>query len=229
MKPGAAILYAEVPDATRYLEFLFSPFQDFNTEHINHFSRESLTNLLVACGFRGRAPVNGWWPPRPRCRIRPSTWWASPRNPRPQPIWPGLSPRMGVSAGDRGLHRGLLEPDRGDRSSASRSAQGLGTDPRLGCRPAALKMLAQTSLADAEIEAFVDGNPIHHGKTIRGIPVLPRRADPWPPSPDPDHDDPAREGDRGQSRRDGADQSRDHPGGCAIHRDADMSRPALPS
>ncbi len=31
------ILYAEVPDGSRYGEFLFAPFQDFNTEHINHF------------------------------------------------------------------------------------------------------------------------------------------------------------------------------------------------
>ena len=50
MKPGA-ILYVEVPDATRYAEFLFAPFQDFNTEHINHFSRDSLANLLRACGL----------------------------------------------------------------------------------------------------------------------------------------------------------------------------------
>ncbi|SIO55185.1 Methyltransferase domain-containing protein [Singulisphaera sp. GP187] len=51
MKPGA-VLYVEVPDASRYHEFLFAPFQDFNTEHINHFSTQSLANLLAASGFR---------------------------------------------------------------------------------------------------------------------------------------------------------------------------------
>jgi SAM-dependent methyltransferase len=44
-------LYVEVPDARRYLECLIAPFQDFNLEHINHFSRESLVNLLASCGL----------------------------------------------------------------------------------------------------------------------------------------------------------------------------------
>ena len=33
------LLYVEVPDAVAYTEYLYAPFQDFNTEHINHFSR----------------------------------------------------------------------------------------------------------------------------------------------------------------------------------------------
>ena len=40
------IVYGEVPDATLYREYVFAPFQDFNTEHINHFSRISLGNLF---------------------------------------------------------------------------------------------------------------------------------------------------------------------------------------
>lgn len=43
--------FAEVPDASRYEQFLFSPFQDFNTEHINHFSHQSLLNLFSTFGF----------------------------------------------------------------------------------------------------------------------------------------------------------------------------------
>ena len=35
-------LYIEVPDATRYCDYIESPFQDFNFEHINHFSPEVL-------------------------------------------------------------------------------------------------------------------------------------------------------------------------------------------
>jgi len=37
-KDGKQIVYIEVPDAARYIDFLYSPFQDFNTEHINHLS-----------------------------------------------------------------------------------------------------------------------------------------------------------------------------------------------
>ena len=47
-----ALLYVEVPDASRYADFAWSPFQDFNSEHINHFSLISLDNLLRQCGFR---------------------------------------------------------------------------------------------------------------------------------------------------------------------------------
>jgi len=44
-------LYIEVPDATRYVDLLTSPFQDFNTEHINHFTQTSLDNLFENSGF----------------------------------------------------------------------------------------------------------------------------------------------------------------------------------
>jgi SAM-dependent methyltransferase len=45
------LLYIEVPDATSYAEYLYSPFQDFNTEHINHFSQSTLRSLLRKFGL----------------------------------------------------------------------------------------------------------------------------------------------------------------------------------
>jgi hypothetical protein len=44
-------LYVEVPDAARYGECLIAPFQDFNLEHINHFSAGSLRNTLATQGW----------------------------------------------------------------------------------------------------------------------------------------------------------------------------------
>jgi hypothetical protein len=35
-----------------------------------------------------------------------------------------------------------------------------------------MKLLGETCLAQARITAFVDGNPINHGKLLKGIPVL---------------------------------------------------------
>jgi FlaA1/EpsC-like NDP-sugar epimerase len=35
-----------------------------------------------------------------------------------------------------------------------------------------MKMLSDTALADAKIIAFVDANPIHSNKRIRGVPIL---------------------------------------------------------
>ena len=45
------LAYVEVPDAMRYVDCLVAPFQDFNVEHINHFSAASLTNALATNGF----------------------------------------------------------------------------------------------------------------------------------------------------------------------------------
>ncbi len=45
------LVYAEVPDASRYAEYLVAPFQDFNTEHINHFSLPVLERLMAEHGF----------------------------------------------------------------------------------------------------------------------------------------------------------------------------------
>jgi len=50
LRPGGMI-YIEVPDASRYSEFLIAPFQDFNTEHINHFSHKSLRRLMSTVGL----------------------------------------------------------------------------------------------------------------------------------------------------------------------------------
>ena len=50
LRPGG-IVYIEVPDASRYSECLIAPFQDFNTEHINHFSHGSLRRLMSTCGL----------------------------------------------------------------------------------------------------------------------------------------------------------------------------------
>ncbi len=46
------LLYVETPDALRYAEFLLAPFQDFNTEHINHFSPRTLDQFMRHAGFR---------------------------------------------------------------------------------------------------------------------------------------------------------------------------------
>ena len=48
--PGGS-LYIETPDAARYDDYLYAPFQEFNTEHINHFSPRTLDNTARRFGF----------------------------------------------------------------------------------------------------------------------------------------------------------------------------------
>src|ERR1019366_6707362 len=45
-------VYAEVPNASQYAEYLVAPFLDFNTEHINHFSVSTLKRLFASRGWR---------------------------------------------------------------------------------------------------------------------------------------------------------------------------------
>jgi 2-polyprenyl-3-methyl-5-hydroxy-6-metoxy-1,4-benzoquinol methylase len=46
------VIYVEVPDAARYVQHPFVPFYYFDSEHINHFDADSLTNLAAATGHR---------------------------------------------------------------------------------------------------------------------------------------------------------------------------------
>jgi len=56
LKPGGYI-YIECPDSSKYHRVIHSPFQEFNTEHINHFSPQDYCNLAnsfgLICASRG--------------------------------------------------------------------------------------------------------------------------------------------------------------------------------
>ena len=45
------VLYIEVPDATRHLDHLTIPYQEFSDAHVSHFSPVLLENLLRQCGL----------------------------------------------------------------------------------------------------------------------------------------------------------------------------------
>lgn len=53
------ILYIEVPDASRYNDFYIVPYYYVDCEHINHFSKVSLTNLLQKFGFKSIETYQG--------------------------------------------------------------------------------------------------------------------------------------------------------------------------
>lgn len=68
ISPGGHV-YIEVPDATRHLDHLTVPMQEFSREHINHFSPMTLVRALqrngfwpVAMGSRSIAQPGGFYP-----------------------------------------------------------------------------------------------------------------------------------------------------------------------
>lgn len=169
LQPGGMI-YAEVPDASRYTEFLIAPFQDFNTEHINHFGLLSLSNLFTSNGFSvvqgGQKEVQS----SPGCRY--PALFAFFR------CQPGTSEPTKAFEPDRKFREQMLAYV--DASQAvlerieSRLAALLSSKQSLlvwGTGQLTMKLLAETSLARIEINAFIDGNPVNQGKQLRGIEI----------------------------------------------------------
>ncbi|MCL4529159.1 MAG: class I SAM-dependent methyltransferase [Chloroflexi bacterium] len=162
------VIYLETPDATRYVDFLYAPLQDFNTEHINHFSLKCLTNLMGEYDF---ALINGG---SKTLAIGSELFY-----PAIYGFWK-----------QNGANEYNLTKDENLRNEVEkyiqRSAEilkridihlqkALARSPKIivwGTGQLAMKLLIETSLAHANILAFIDNNPINRGRTLKHIPVI---------------------------------------------------------
>jgi SAM-dependent methyltransferase len=165
------ILYVEVPDASRYDQFLVAPFQDFNTEHINHFSLSSLRNLFERHGYilesSGEKDIEssaGCPYPAVYAFFR-------------KPVRRNMSQKaFEVDVEFRKRMTNYIELSRRKISQIEERLAPLrtSTSPLIvwGTGQLTMKLLAETSLGVARIEAFVDSNPINQGKTLVGHPIL---------------------------------------------------------
>ena len=163
-----AVLYVEVPDASRYVDFAWSPFQDFNSEHINHFSLESLANLLRQAGF---VPFHSG----------SKEILSAPGMPYPAIFWFARRDRSTERRIDKdtALEQRIREYVRVSRRLMedidAHLLTGL-TDggPVIvwGTGELTAKLLADTTLGRANIVAFVDSNPVNQGQQLRGLPIL---------------------------------------------------------
>ena len=166
LRPGGFV-YIEVPDAGRYTECLVAPFQDFNTEHINHFSHRTLRRLMAGAGlvpfFEGVKTIEA-------------------AQDIPYPAIFGFY-RAGQVAAESARDEELA---RKVRAYVEKSQQMLDLMNRRieaamagngrilvwGTGQLTSKLLAKTKLAEADIVSFIDGNPIHHGEVWMGRPVV---------------------------------------------------------
>jgi len=163
-------VYIEVPDASHYADYVVAPFQDFNTEHINHFSLLSLSNLMQIAGYhcllagdkllelglgmqypsiygfwRKGAPVAGTPPIKKDFLLR-------------QQVLRYIT----VSQGLQGeIYRRLSD-------AVARSPQVI----VWGTGQLTMKLLVDSPLAQAEVVAFVDSNPVNQGHRLRGVPII---------------------------------------------------------
>jgi len=163
-------VYIEVPNATRYNDYVFAPFQDFNTEHINHFSQRCLENLMNLSGFtvisKGEKEIE-----------------SSPG--MPYPAIYSLSVINDQRQNQLSIAKdGELVSNIRDYIAKSRTIlakidnkiqQVLAKSNRLiiwGTGQLVMKLLAETSLVKADIVAFVDNNPINHGRILKDTPII---------------------------------------------------------
>ena len=177
LNPGGWV-YIEVPDAARYEQFLVAPFQDFNTEHINHFSMTGLANLLRTSGL---VPEVGGAKDIFSAKDvpYPALFWFARVAGAPQPIEKDENLRPSLEGYIRASADRMLRLDRTIRHA-------LAGHPSVivwGTGQLTMKLLAETCLREAKIEAFVDGNPVNQGKELLGRKVigggdLPRGATP---------------------------------------------------
>jgi SAM-dependent methyltransferase len=164
-----AVIYVEVPDAERYVDYLTVPFQEFNTEHINHFSTVALTNALRLSGLDlvriGRKELT----------------------PSPGTRYPAIFAvaRQALSRGDSEVIRDVQLRGRLDAYVRRSTTMMRALDAQLravlvahpevvvwGTGELLAKLLVDTALASARIVAFVDANPVNHGRVIGGRPVV---------------------------------------------------------
>lgn len=169
LKPGG-LCYVETPDALRYVLFLKSPFQDFNTEHINHFSVRFLSQL-----FKTRS---GWRV----IDLGTKDILSSPKNPFPscygllrsddqEPILqsPALTADLKIAVKAYVAASGkLLDKIETNLKSIPVLSTGILV---WGTGQLCMKLLVDTSLSKANIVSFVDGNSVNWGQRLKGVPI----------------------------------------------------------
>lgn len=161
-------LFLQVPDAAAYADHVHAPFQDFNTEHINHFSTDALDRLMAQFEL-GRCHSES-------VIVHGVSGFEFAELEAAYEMGPGARGRgPGASELRAGIVRYIARSGELMGSLNRQIEKALGQSPKLivwGTGQLAMKLLRETALSGARIVAFVDSNSVHRGRRIRGIPVL---------------------------------------------------------
>ena len=169
MLPLAGKIFITVPDASHYAEGEDAPFQEFSVEHINFFGPDSLTNLMLANGFKLVSIMQDL---------------ISSNLGTTTPVIHGVFEKSENSAAaplsidtksEAGLNLYINKSRQIDRHiqkaierivSAGQSIIVWGTGEHT------LRLLATSALGRAKIRAFVDSNPRYQGKQLVNVSVI---------------------------------------------------------
>jgi 2-polyprenyl-3-methyl-5-hydroxy-6-metoxy-1,4-benzoquinol methylase len=169
LAPGGC-LYLETPDATRYDDYLYAPFQEFNTEHINHFSGRALENMARLFGFE---------------RVTVEQKVIQTGEDLKYPAVFGVFRASGRIAEDCAvvfdqelpqriaayIRHSTEHMERINRHLTTKLA-GCGSVILWGAGQLTMKLLALSAFAQTRVNALVDNNPILRGKTLSGAPII---------------------------------------------------------
>ncbi len=164
LRPGGRI-YLEVPDASCYVGRLDAPFQEFSVEHINFFSARSLTNLMLAHGFRALKTGQAI---RPQNEVTcPACYGVYEKTPEPAALvrddetGPGLRKYIEDCRAEDLRIRGTIE---NHTPEGGIIVWGVGAHT--------LRLLANGGLNPSRIALFVDSSPKYQDQDLCGVPVV---------------------------------------------------------
>lgn len=175
LEPGG-IVYVEVPDAWRYLDPYLAPFEDFNTEHVNHFSLSCLKALGERCGLEvvHTERVEAAIAPQVFTGVCAVAWReTAPAGGESPSLRPSLAYDSELEASLRRFaERSNADLARVDAYLEGRLA-GAGEVGLWGVGETAFKLLALDSLRSRKVVVLADGNPARSGLRIGGVAVRP--------------------------------------------------------
>ena len=169
-------LYIEVPDASRYAECLAAPYQDFNTEHINHFTLLSLNNLLGLRGYKILESGRKTLEVSPLVNY-PAVYCFARKHLKNHDIVPdkNLNAHLQDYVSKSEELMALL------RTSLSKTFEQFPKVLIWGTGQLTLKLLLEPVFQKIEIVAFVDSSPVQRGRSIMGKLILsPDQLDNYP-------------------------------------------------
>ena len=163
-------VFIEVPDASRFADYVHAPYQDFNTEHVNHFSAASLSYLMQQFGFEEE-------------RLEQVMIRSGPAHPYPaiRGCWllrgsgtPSLPTTASIEAHRVALRRYATISEEMFCEIDQRIAVGVGDQAFVlwGAGQLAMKMLSRESFPTAQLAFIVDAAPTRHGQVLGAHEVL---------------------------------------------------------
>jgi hypothetical protein len=171
IKKGGRV-FISVPNASRYAEGEDAPFQEFSIEHINFFGPGSLSNLMASRGFIPLTIIEDMLAVAPRTKtpVVYGIFWKHEDN-ESSPSFQVIKDTTTIG----GLKNYIAKCRREDERIRNIIAELVREKKPLlvwGVGTHTLRLLAETSLGQANIVAFVDGNPRYHGCRVLNKPVL---------------------------------------------------------